>query len=349
MSDDGRRWGRQARKLARASRRDPGFAGELARQVLQAGDTDLGTMVVAGAVLTEHAARGKVAARYRAGTARRERRERAADDRRMDGAFIVGWLGLAVTVVLPWLLGRYKLRDTWLLPTRTVAPPEVRDYVRSQVGHYFWPDYLTGLAVFAVIVALVLLCRPWPGRRVGIVVGVALLAGSWGAHVGAVALWNTQEDAVSASRVYPFPQGYENDSLFERYTYATCGMSNVVDMGGHKYYVWTARGISTVPIDLERSRSGDRLTSCDLVFVYTDWTRVRGVESMARHAGARVMSAASGGRVCDTDGTADGLIWFAPNAAGDLVFTVPLLGDHAIDDAAPQRFAQDYPMCQTGG
>jgi len=123
---------------------------------------------------------------------------RAAVHQSVDRAIIGGAIGLCATVLVPWLLGRFVLRDTFLLPTRTTASSEIRNVLRSSVGSYFLSDYLSGVCAVAAIAAILGLVRPWRGRPVAIALSLAMLAGSWFAHAEALQHWNSQEDVVNA-------------------------------------------------------------------------------------------------------------------------------------------------------
>jgi hypothetical protein len=118
-----------------------------------------------------------------------------------------GLAGLAVTVLVPWLLGRVSLRDTPLLPTGG----GVFDRSVRTAGNYFWTDYLSGLFAIAALASLLLLCRPWGKRRaavsIGLVVAIALLP-----CVSIVrALWSAaeRESALTLqTSAYPFGERF---------------------------------------------------------------------------------------------------------------------------------------------
>lgn len=349
-------WTSEARRLARDDLGSQPWVVSMVRQVDGADDDDLGTMLVARAVLTKASSdRAAQRARQRAEeTARREqesqrneqeRRERVVQNqqtrvgrhRGADGV-IIGWgIGLSVTVLVPWLLGRYIFRDSFLLPTQASVPSEVRNYLRGELGGYFPADYLTGLAVVAFLVAFLCIVRPWRGRVLTGLLSIVLLAGSWYAHAEALTRWDEQEVLVGAEKIYPFPQSNPDYTAWNATEYLTCGMSNIVQLDGHNHYTWTA---SIEGSDLDRGE-------CNLVYAYTDWTQrerldLAGVTPSDDYPNGAVVDDA--GEVCDTNGTAEGLLWHADD--GDFTYSFRLLGDREIQYSSPEAFVLDYPMCQ---
>jgi hypothetical protein len=338
-TDDPTRWARQAQRLARADVGSDGWARDLVQRVDAAADRDVGTMIVAGAVLAQRVdVRAEEVARERVEAVERARLDRVAllDERRgVDRAVMVIGLVAGVTVLVPWLLGKYKLRDTWLLPTLTSAPADVRDDARSYLGGYFWPDYLSGLAVVALLVAIILLVRRWPGRVLGILVGFALLIGCYFPYAGARAIWGEREAALNADGVYPYTKIPARDS--GGWYHSTCGISDVVELDGHKYYAWTV-GQRVSWFDHVRGSGGP----CHSIEIYVDWDQV-GTAQKEFHGES--VDIDTGGRLCDTDGTPEGLVWFAPQAYGDGFFAVPMVGSATINGFTADEFAAAYPMC----
>ncbi|TDO68418.1 hypothetical protein EV651_102339 [Kribbella sp. VKM Ac-2571] len=84
---------------------------------------------------------------------------------------------LAVTVLVPWGIGRGVLRDTWFSP----HDPAVFDNSVRTAGAYFKADYLGGLVVVGAVVAIVLLTGSLRGRHwatsIGLLLAVATVAG----------------------------------------------------------------------------------------------------------------------------------------------------------------------------
>ncbi|MFI1955916.1 DnaJ domain-containing protein [Streptomyces xinghaiensis] len=78
-----------------------------------------------------------------------------------------------LTVLVPWLIGRYLLRDTWFFPTGEGVYNALRD------GHgrdYANAEYPGGVAVIGFLLAAALLLRSWGGRGRYVVVGFVSLA-----------------------------------------------------------------------------------------------------------------------------------------------------------------------------
>lgn len=266
-------------------------------------------------------------------------------------------IGLCATVLVPWLLGRYVLRDTFLLPTRTTAPSEVRNFLRGSLGSYFLSDYLSGVCVIAAIAAILCLVRPWRGRPVGIILSLAMLVGCWFAHGQAINRWDANEAIVNASVIYPFPESDSNgkyyqtcgladavngtDARLNDKKYATGGFSGgYVTFAGQHYYVWTAH---YSPSSGDDSPSG----TCNRIYAYQGWQVFKRLDVGSQGV--------NGGSICDTDGTVDGLIWFVDSANqtnatpddadGFFYWRVADASATSLTFLAKADFAQQFPNC----
>lgn len=356
-TSSGQTWAVEAKRLARTDLGAQPWVHEIIRQVDSAEDDDLGTMLVAWAVPSKASAeREAELQRERAQqAARREEEDRRAQERRREEVrqeraarvnrhrdadeAILGWgFGLSVTLLVPWLLGRYLLRDSFLLPTATSAPSEVRNFLRAEVGGYFLADYLTGLCALAFLVGVLGVVRPWRGRVLRVIVSAAILVGSWYAHGFAIERWETQEPLVDAQKIYPFPEsnpGYSppwNDTK-----YFTCGRSSVIELDGSNYYTWTATVDGT---DLDYDQ-------CNRVYAYGDWDELRSGEFRRLQPTEDYASGAyftGSGEVCDTDGSPEGLLWHGDDGTYEYFFS--LLGSGDVVFETVDEFQQSHPNCQ---
>ncbi|WP_327635062.1 protein kinase [Kribbella sp. NBC_00482] len=172
------------------------------------------------------------------------------------------WYGViaCVTVLLPWLLGRYVLRGQWpRLESSGVFDGDARGS-----GDYFMTDWGTGCLAIAVLVAGFIFFRPWRGRvRMLVVAALGLGAAYyWGVPLDQQE-WNFRE-AVTTVRLRSTPYPFDTK-------YYTCGSamvsfdSSVVDKSKPDvvYSLHTARVKgSTSPL-------------CNLIDFYEGWRRVK--------------------------------------------------------------------------
>lgn len=172
-------------------------------------------------------------------------RERIDGDKR---AFATA-LGLTLTVLVPWLIGRFLIRDSFFLPrSEAVFDIKARDY-----GSYFVIDLLAGCCLIAALLVVFLLLRPWEGRALSISagLGVTVVLTVWG--LPTVHSWWTEQEKLSVARLnegtYPFMdlQGSGSCRSVEFHT---------ADNGG-----WIV-GIE------------DSADSCDQLEVYHGWRKV---------------------------------------------------------------------------
>ena len=194
----------------------------------------------------------------------RQARERAASRRRStDLGILVTAFVLCVTVLVPWLLGRYALRGRLFRSDLSgLFDPEVRD-----TGAYFLTDWTAGCVVILVGAAVLVVVRPWWHRAVSLV-----FAGIFG--VGAVVglapysqrEWTAQERvsvATLRSTDYPFADRYYTCGG-ARVTYGTSKV--LPGEPGVVYTLFTAQV------------AGSNANGCDRVVFYQGWRRVRSID-----------------------------------------------------------------------
>ncbi|WP_432874597.1 serine/threonine-protein kinase [Kribbella sp. CA-245084] len=214
----------------------------------------------------------RVEERRRQGEAEREARQAQKDrdrqgrdsvaQRRKRADFTAVGLGFGacVTVLVPWLIGRYLLRGDW--PRRDLA--DVFDVDARRTGAYFLTDWATGCLVVAVLVAAFILLRPWR-QRVGMVVAAALGVGAawyWGVPY-VQQEWNKQE-RVTAELLKTTPYPFDDK-------YYSCGSATTtierVNAAGYievkAYSLFTAR------------TKGSTSDACNLIEFYDGWRRVK--------------------------------------------------------------------------
>ncbi|RKR76287.1 hypothetical protein [Frondihabitans australicus] len=179
----------------------------------------------------------------------RDVRASAARHRSADVVLIVLTLLLSATVLVPWLLGRFLLRDTLFRPEAS----SVFDIAIRKNGTYFLSDWTAGLAVLFVFLGLALVLRPWSLRIGRVVFGFLFLAVGAGVF-GPVSshLWSLDEH-VSADRLrttaYPW-----SDTKYE------CDEQEAMFSGD----LWQAHTARTEGLD----------GGCDRIVVYKGWEPV---------------------------------------------------------------------------
>lgn len=181
----------------------------------------------------------------RLAAARAAERTHRAFDRRV----IVGAIAACATVLAPWLLGRWVLRDTFFR-----APTGLDPRVREDAA-YFFSDWLMGCAVVLLAAGALLIVRPWRaglGRvvtgAVFVTAGIVLISTSTGSWSSAEA----RSAELMRTSAYPF-----SDRFY------SCG-SQSVTINGALWQAHLARvGAST----------GSFLQSdCDRVVIFEGWT-----------------------------------------------------------------------------
>lgn len=179
----------------------------------------------------------------------RDVRASASRRRRTDTVLVILTLLSSATVLVPWLLGRFLLRDNALRPLSST----VYDTAIRTNGTYFLSDWLAGMCLLFVVLALFLILRPWSLRVGFVVVGfVALVVGAGVFGPVSAHLWNSDE-GLSADRLettaYPW-----SDTKFE------CD-SESATFGGALWQAHTAR---------TQGLAG----GCDRVVIYRGWEPV---------------------------------------------------------------------------
>lgn len=164
---------------------------------------------------------------------------------------ILLWTGL--TVIVPWLIGRFILQDNIIL-TRGSG-------VFDTATREFWPTviplYLGGLAALLLIAGAAMVFQPWTGRNGPGIAGVVLVGAGIIVSMFAANLWASAE-AQAAERLtmtaYPFDDRY-----------LTCGYADALltDEYGETwmYQVWSARVEGATPTPGE----------CNRIELYRGW------------------------------------------------------------------------------
>ncbi|WP_091325171.1 hypothetical protein [Arthrobacter sp. cf158] len=171
---------------------------------------------------------------------------------------VLSWLvGLALTGVGPWLLGRFVLQDN-IMYTASSG-------VFNRSAREFWPYvptlYVGGVAGLLLVGGIAMVLQPWTGRVGSGLVGLALVAVSLPVGSFGTSLWQAQEDAT-AQRIVVTPFPFED-------SYYTCGHAeaSLLDASGKSwlYQVWSAR------------MAGSQVSAdaCNRVVIYQGWQRLR--------------------------------------------------------------------------
>lgn len=167
-----------------------------------------------------------------------------------DGFAIAAALILSVTVLVPWLIGRWPARDTFFRTNQGVFDTAVR-----KDGTYFLTDWSMGCAILLLLLGVFLIVRPW-SLRVGFVVfgfiafgaGVFLMSSS-------ASLWQSaeRESAIALDEtVYPFGSHYY-----------TCGYKTLTVNGA----IWQVH-------EAQNSTTAAATSGCNLVEVYRGWNMI---------------------------------------------------------------------------
>lgn len=177
-----------------------------------------------------------------------------------DFALISLTFAACITVIVPWLIGHYLLRDRF---GRTYSASVYDSSVRS-AGHYFMTDFIAGTFLLVVVTGcIVLLGRNWRRRIPSIVIAIAMISGGvlW-LRPSANNRWN-KDEAQSASllrsSVFPFSDHY-----------ATCGEDNVsyTDSSGSTYTI-SAFSATTL---------GSAEAGCNRVSIYSGWCLLKQID-----------------------------------------------------------------------
>ncbi|KQQ05738.1 MULTISPECIES: hypothetical protein [unclassified Rathayibacter] len=180
-------------------------------------------------------------------------RAKAAVRRTSDALVIVGSIIACITVVVPWLIGRWPARDTFFRTNGLLFDTRVRGD-----GDYFLSDWMMGCAIILLVVAAFLLLRPWSLRAASIVFGfTALAAAALWLIPASSAQWNAAEQ-VSYSKLTTtaYPWSVKGD-IFSKVTYS-CG-SDQLEVEGALWQVHTGQTSSSTG------------SGCNMVAVYRGW------------------------------------------------------------------------------
>jgi hypothetical protein len=169
---------------------------------------------------------------------------------------IAGTVVLAITVLVPFLVGHFLMTHTFVLkPSAEVYAGEVRG-----IKDHFLATYLAGLLSFAILVGTFLvLRRPWKGRNTSVVIG-------WVALIGALVVllpatrseWrDAEKKTVAKLRETSFPFSGR---------YLSCGGWTInAENGAHQPELWQVYLGNT---------SGTPRDQCNRVIVYRGWRDV---------------------------------------------------------------------------
>src|SRR5690606_37001302 len=172
-----------------------------------------------------------------------------------DGWVLMFWFWSSVTLIVPWLVGFFLLKDGPFLPRASgVFDTDARNYL-----DYFWALYLVGFAALSIVAAAVLTLRSWRGRWGWAAIGVGLAVGSIFMVIPfGQQLWkNSEAETVETLNTGWFPF---------RDSYFSCGgrATVVVDSQGDeaRWQVHTAR------------RANSETSACNILYVYRGWQEV---------------------------------------------------------------------------
>lgn len=190
---------------------------------------------------------------------RAQRHRQVVQDRRyLDALALGGFCLIAVTVLIPWLIGKYLLRDSLLLS----QDPNVFDVSVRDGGRYFLSDYLSGLLLPGVIVAAFLLLRPWPHRTGFAVIGLGLVVSLLITLSMASGLWAANENqSAETLRVGKFPYQEKFASpCFNGRDFSVVINGQTVSVG--------------VRVVAEDSQPPAFIDYCNLISVYRGWRQI---------------------------------------------------------------------------
>ncbi|MEP9385591.1 hypothetical protein, partial [Nocardioides sp. KR10-350] len=244
--------------------------------------------------------------RQRKATAAAAAARGAANRRTFDWSVVVLAVGACVTVLVPWLIGRFALRDRFGRATSVaVFDPAVR-----KAGDYFLTDWLSGTCVILVVAGVVILAgRYWPRRILSIAMAFAMIgAALFYLRPIAISKWSEAE-AHSAmlleTTAFPFSDRYK-----------TCGSDTLTFTrdDGTKYVVSA----------FSAHISGTADEGCNRVEIYRGWCPVKTINLPS---GAWIQDNVLGSSVssnADDKSLPASQIVFLADLANDKTFKVPL-------------------------
>lgn len=187
-----------------------------------------------------------------AATRARAANERVARRRSIDRRLMVGAVLASVTVLVPWLVGRFILRDGPLHP----RAGGVYDEAARDTGAYFGADWLGGVGVLVLLAAAAVLLGSW--RRRASTVVPALVLGGFAIAVVLPASGDHWADAeaetVTRLATTPFPFGDH---------WATCG--------GETFEVPDGTRTRTLQVYTARTSGA---SGCDRLVTYDGWREI---------------------------------------------------------------------------
>lgn len=163
---------------------------------------------------------------------------------------------LAITVLVPFLIGHFLLTKTFVLKPN----PGVYDGQARGIADHFLATYLAGLLPITLALGIFLVARtPWHGRTVAVAGGCIALAGSLVVLLPmAMSKWNASEQKTIAKlreTAYPFGAHYYS-----------CGNWKIhAENGVHDPELWQ------VYLGQVKGTTG---TGCNQVWVYRGWQSV---------------------------------------------------------------------------
>ncbi|OMC39019.1 hypothetical protein A5740_02980 [Mycobacterium sp. GA-1841] len=155
--------------------------------------------------------RGQQIQEDRAEEVRRRARSAASDATTYDVMAVMFAGLLAVTVLVPFLIGHFLMTKTFVLK----PDPRVYEDVVRGISDHFWATYLGGLLPIVLLMGLFLvLRRPWEYRRVSVVGGAVALIGTLAFLLPlAQSQWRDAERTTIAKlreTAFPFDDRYYN-------------------------------------------------------------------------------------------------------------------------------------------
>ncbi|HLS79492.1 MAG TPA: hypothetical protein VK083_22150 [Nocardia sp.] len=119
----------------------------------------------------------------------------------LDGRILSYAFWTSVTVLVPWLIGRFLLRGRFLPVSEQVYDGDIRPW-----WPYFWAELLGGCALIWLLAAVALVLRPWGGRASAVVAGAALFAGAvWAGPSARTAFAAAEAESVAALDADRYP------------------------------------------------------------------------------------------------------------------------------------------------
>lgn len=176
-----------------------------------------------------------------------ELKREASGRRGRDKGFIVLTVGLCATVLVPWLLGKFVLRDSFFRGRGS----GVYDVKVREDGLYFMSDWLMGCAIFSILLGLFLILRPWSLRIGSVLFGVLAIGAAVAFFIPtSQGAWTSAEETSALSlRTTPYPFSS---------SFHTCGSETLLVEGT----LWQVH---------EAQRAGTASSGCNRLAIYSGW------------------------------------------------------------------------------